>query len=699
MAEAGALDALTKYLSLSPQDSTEATISDLLRILFGNSYLLHHKTSLSALNQLIAVLHLGSRSARFSAARTLQELFDAKEIRDSEVSKQAIPPLVDMLNVGSEREHHAALAALVKLTSEDSSKVSLLAEVEVNPIESLYKILSSTTSLELKRNAAQLCYVLFESPKVRSMPMAADCMHPLMALMESDENSLVECGLYAFERLLEDEQQAEVAASYNIVGLLVGLISGSNYQLIEACIRSLIKLGKDRPHCKLEMIESGIVDNALEMLSVAPSSLCSSIAELLRILTNNSNIARSPAAARMVNPLFLVLQRPGFSMGAQHSTLQALVNILEKRQSPAVQLTPSEVIEPLICFLKSPSQAIQQLSTELLSHILAQDHFQQDITAKNAVVPLVQLVGIGMPNLQQAIIKAVESISRSWPKAVADAGGITVLSKLISEDKLEASHALWESAATVVANILQKHPENYFKVSRAVLVKMLHSTAESTITAALSALIAQERSDDSAAVSMTEAGGVDVLLELLRSHQCEEASARLLEALFNNAQVREKKVSKHAIAPLSRYLLDPQTSSQPAKLLAALALGDLFQQEGLARASDSVTACRALVSVLEDHPTEEMKMVAICALQNLVMHNRTNRRAVAEAGGVSIIQELLLSSESELAGQEALLIKFLFSNHTLQEYVSNELIRSLTGKLLKRVVSHPILSGSGFKNF
>ena len=36
MAEAGALDALTKYLSLSPKDSTEASICELFRILFRN---------------------------------------------------------------------------------------------------------------------------------------------------------------------------------------------------------------------------------------------------------------------------------------------------------------------------------------------------------------------------------------------------------------------------------------------------------------------------------------------------------------------------------------------------------------------------------------------------------------------------------------------------------------------------------------
>ena len=188
----------------------------------------------------------------------------------------------------------------------------------------------------------------------------------------------------------------------------------------------------------------------------------------------------------------------------------------------------------------------------------------------------------------------------------------------------------------------------------------------------ISALIVLEKDDASSAELMAEAGAVEVLLELLRSHQCEEAATRLLEALFNNVKVRDMKVSKFVISPLSQYLLDPQTRDQPARLLATLALGDLFQQDGLARTTDVVSACRALVSLLEDQPTEEMTMMVVCSLQNLVMHSRTNRRAVAEAGGILFVQELLSSNNSEMTGQAALLIKFLFSNHTLQEYVSSE---------------------------
>ncbi|KAL3630989.1 hypothetical protein CASFOL_023973 [Castilleja foliolosa] len=699
MAEAGALDALTKYLSLSPQDLTEATISELLRILFSNHDLLRYTEAISCMSQLIAVLHLGSRSARLSAARALNELFEADNIRNSESSTQAIQPLSDMLDSAFECEQAAALSALIKLLSDSDSKVDLLVEAEGtdnnnnsnnnNPLQSLCRILSSSaTSLELKTEAAELCCVLFGNLKVREMDIVSECIEPLILLMRSEEEPAVESGVCAFERLLDDEHQVEITTDHDFVGMLVGLVSGSNHRLIEASISTLIKLGKDRTPRKLDMVNAGIVDKCLDLLPTAPNSVCAMIAELFRILTNSSAVSKSPAGARIVEPLFMVLLKTDIGLWGQHSALQALVNILEKPQSFSIlKLSPSEIIEPLISFLESPSQPIQQLGTELLSHLLEQEHFKEDITTKSAVVPLVQLAGIGILNLQQTAINALEKIALSWPKTVVDAGGIFELSKVIIQDDPLPSEELWESTALVLSNLVQSDAEYYLNVPTVPLVRMLCSSIENTVKVALNALMVQEKTKISSAEMMAEAGAVDSLLDLLRSHRCEEASARLIEMLFNNKRVRETKASKHAIAPLAQYLLDPQTRSQTGRLLAALALGDLSQHEGLARASDSVVACRALVALLEDQPTEEMKMVAICALQNFVMRSRTNRRAVAEAGGVLVIQELVLCPNPEVAGQAALLIKFLFSNHTLQEYVSNELIRSLTAALEKELGS------------
>lgn len=698
MAEAGALEVLTKYLSLGPQDSTEAAITELLRILYSNPELIRHEASVSSLNQLIAVLRFGSKKARLSAAGALDELFDAKEIIDSELSKQAVRPLVDMLESTSEAEQSVALTSLIKLTYHDSYKATMIADMEQNPLSSLLKILSLSPSLDLKTKSAELCFILFSNSEPRATEFTIKFVEPLLLLIQSDIDTAVESGVCALETLLNDGRLAESLAFENVIDLLVSLVSGSNKRLIEASIGALIKVGQNRTLCKLHMFKAEILENCLELLPTSSGTLCSSIAEVFRILTNIGAISESSAAAEIVNPLFGVLFRSDITLSGQHSALQALVNVLEKPQSlVTLELSPSQIIEPLIPFLLSSSQAVQQLSTELLSRLLELEHFKLDITTKNAVLPLVQLAGIGILKLQETAIKALENISLSWPTAVVDAGGIMQLSKVIIQNDPQPSPELWESATLVLSNILCLNVEYYDDVAIIVLVKMLRSARETTVTVALKALIVLESIDPLNAEEMALAGAIDALLTVLILHRCEEPSGRLLESLFNNKRVREMKVSKYAIKPLAQYLSDPQTRSDSGRLFAALALGDLSQHEGLARASDSVLACTALIRLLEEQPTEEMKMVAICALQNFVMRSRTNKRAIAEVGGILVIQELLLSPNREVAGQAASLVKYLFSNHTLQEYVSNELIRSLTAALEKELWSSGTINEEALK--
>ncbi|KAL7595645.1 hypothetical protein Lser_V15G31324 [Lactuca serriola] len=126
-----------------------------------------------------------------------------------------------------------------------------------------------------------------------------------------------------------------------------------------------------------------------------------------------------------------------------------------------------------------------------------------------------------------------------------------------------------------------------------------------------------------------------------------------------------------------------QTQGQQARLLATLALGDLFQNETLARSADAIVACRALVNLLEDQHSEEMKVVVICALQNLVMHSRSNKRAVAEARGVQVVLDLIGSGDTDTSIQAAMFITLLFSNNTIQEYASSETVRAITAAIEK----------------
>uniref|UniRef100_A0A2N9EHB7 C2 domain-containing protein n=1 Tax=Fagus sylvatica TaxID=28930 RepID=A0A2N9EHB7_FAGSY len=684
MVESGALEALSKYLSLGPQDATEEAATDLLGILFSSAEIRRHEAAFGAVSQLVAVLRLGGRGARYSAAKALESLFSADHIRNAETARQAVQPLVEILNTGLEKEQHAAIAALVRLLSENPSRALAVADVEMNAVDVLCRILSSTCSMELKGDAAELCGVLFGNTRIRSTMAAARCVEPLVSLLVTEFSPAQHSVVRALDKLVDDEQLAELVAAHGAVIPLVGLLYGRNYMLHEAISRALVKLGKDRPACKMEMVKAGVIESILDILHEAPDFLCAAFSELLRILTNNASIAKGPSAAKVVEPLFLLLTRPEFGPDGQHSALQVLVNILEHPQCRAdYRLTSHRAIEPLIPLLDSPASAVQQLAAELLSHLLLEEHLQKDSVTQQVIGPLIRVLGSGIHILQQRAVKALVSLALTWPNEIAKEGGVNEISKVILQADPSLPHALWESAASVLSSILQFSSEFYLEVPVAVLVRLLRSGLESTVNGALNALLVLESDDATTAEAMAESGAIEALLELLRCHQCEETAARLLEVLLNNVKIRETKATKSAILPLSQYLLDPQTQAQQARLLATLALGDLFQNEGLARSTDAVSACRALVNVLEEQPTEEMKVVAICALQNLVMYSRSNKRAVAEAGGVQVVLDLIGSSDPDTSVQAAMFVKLLFSNHTIQEYASSETVRAITAAIEK----------------
>lgn len=684
MVEAGALEALTRYLSLGPQEFIEEVTTHLLGILFDSPEIRKHETAYDAVNQLVAVLRLGGRNSRYSAVKALECLFSSDHIRSWESSKHAVKPLVEILTSGPEREQHASISALVKLLCENSSIKALVADIETNAVDVLCRIISSDCPMDLKADAVELCCVLFGNVRIRSTMSAARCVEPLVSLLGFADDTTQYSVVKALNNLLDDDQLAELVAAHGAVLPLVGLLGSTNYSLHEAVSRSLLKLGTDRPVCKIDMVKAGVIDSILSFLPEAPNFLCVAYADLLRILTNNASIAKGPDAAKIVEPMFSLLSKPELGNDGQHSALQILINILEHPQCRAqYHLTPCEAIEPVIALLDSQSQAVKQLAAELLSHLVLEEDLSKHAVAQQAIRPLIQVLGSGVEILQQRAIKALANIARNWPNEIAKEGGVYELCKVILQADPPLPASLWESAASALSTILQFSSEFYLEVPVAVLVQLLRSGTESTVVGALNALLVLESDNSTIAGAMVESGAIAALLDLLKNHQSEEAAARLLETLLNNTKIRETKAAKFAISRLSLYLLDPQTQSPQARLLTALALGNLFQKESLARCTDAASACRALVNLLEDQPTEEIKVVALCALQNLVMCSRSNKRAVAESGGIQVVLDLISSGDPDTAIQAAMFIKLLFSGHTIQEYASSETVRVITAAIEK----------------
>lgn len=143
---------------------------------------------------------------------------------------------------------------MVGLLSENPSRALAVADVEINAVDVLYRILSSNCSIDLIGDAAELCCALFGNTRIRSTTAATRCVEPLVALLATEFSPAHHSVVRALDRLVDDEQVAELIATHSAVVPLVSLLSGRNFVLHEAISRALVKLGKDRPACKMEML-------------------------------------------------------------------------------------------------------------------------------------------------------------------------------------------------------------------------------------------------------------------------------------------------------------------------------------------------------------------------------------------------------------------------------------------------------------
>ncbi|KAI5057613.1 hypothetical protein GOP47_0027628, partial [Adiantum capillus-veneris] len=676
MAEAGVVEALTKYLSLGPTDNMEECTADLMRILFSTTELRCQKSAIGALEQLVAVLRLGGKNARYSASKALQELFQADHIKNHDAARQAIPPLMEMLRTGSEKEQKVALKTLATLSYDNQPKAMLIADPDSKCLEFLCKTLWADCSLELKEEAAGLCFTLFAFSRIRANPSAASCIEPLILLAgDQAARSTWLAILYALNNLLDTPSLVKIALEHGAVQKLVGMITDPDHALYDVSLGSLVKLASRSDQGKEEMDEFGVIEKVLHLLPNLSDFACASAAELLQLLTSTGRSLGIPASSA-VELLLSVLSRPGLSIMGQYNTMQVLLNIVgNSHQLANYKLSPNQPIKNLILLLDSPSQQVQQLASELFSHLLVERRLDQSVITEKVVLALVQLAAEGA----QKAVFALETASTVLPQAVAEAGGILEASKIITQLEPLPPHELWESASLVVCNVLQFSPMFFWQVPVDTFVRMLQSENESTIVISLQGMLTLQRENVAYAEAFAKCGAIDALMELLRCHQCEEASAQVLETLLNDKSVRSMKATYTVVAPLANYLLDPETTSRRARLLSALALGDLFQQAGFSPSSaDVMLACQVLMNILQDHPSEDIKTVALRALQNLLTNGRANRRALAEAGAIDLVRDLLCSSNRDTAGQAATLAKLLFSGQSIQEHASTEMVRALS---------------------
>ncbi|KAI5392831.1 Interactor with COP9 signalosome (CSN) complex [Lathyrus oleraceus] len=89
-------------------------------------------------------------------------------------------------------------------------------------------------------------------------------------------------------------------------------------------------------------------------------------------------------------------------------------------------------------------------------------------------------------------LKALVSIAIVWPNEIAKEGEVIEISKVILQADPSIPHTLWESAASVLASILQFSSEFYLEIPVAILVRLPQSGSETTVSSGLRALLVLE---------------------------------------------------------------------------------------------------------------------------------------------------------------------------------------------------------------
>ncbi|KAH8056289.1 hypothetical protein JL722_7593 [Aureococcus anophagefferens] len=255
------------------------------------------------------------------------------------------------------------------------------------------------------------------------------------------------------------------------------------------------------------------------------------------------------------------------------------------------------------------------------------------IADAGAVSPFVQLLrnrSVG-PEIAALLAAALSRLACNGGNSVmiAEAGGVPPLVKLLrggnADTKLGAAAALWKLA--------EKNDANRVLIAKAggvpKLVRLLRDGSAGAKLCSVAVLVLLACNADTGAM-IVEAGGIPPLVKLLRDGS----------------------------APGFRAAVDAATAAERAAR-AALAGGDL---DAAAAATEALTA---RVSELKDaarRPAVEAKLGAAAALLKLAENNAANAVAIAEAGGVPPLVQLLRDGSADEKHAAACVLSHLACN-------------------------------------
>ena len=552
-----------------------------------------------------------------------------------------ITPLVALLSTGTVQARENASGALWRLALETSNQMQI---AKVNGIAPLVTVLDDGTPQAHIFAADALARLAINNPENQ-----AQIAKHLVGMLGNPSAGAQRRAAHAVADLADNNPGSPgIIVNAGAISPLVNLVSLGVTQVKVEAAGALSMLAMNSPANQLA-IASGLV----ALLGTGTAEAQEQVTKLLLTLSNDADNRVAIAKAGSIQRLVTQLRGGGqTSTKAQELAAAVLARLSGDSDENVAAIASASGIRPLVALLTSDSASGQAHSATVLADMARKSKRNRNmILNEGASTPLIGLLSNNNnQNGKAEAAGALLSLCNKHPETqrrIAEEGAIKPLVALLGEE-----HKLTcKKAAGAIAALSFDFPENQDAVEKFQGVGMLVGLLKPSISdevraeaAAALAVLAQDNKKNQDKVAAD--GGIEPLVALLREETSEkakeEASAALWSLAAKHYENQVAVANADGIAPLVAVLGlgSARAQEQAAGALAALAL-DNSQNE--------VTTATLIVSLLGSND-KGASAKAARAISRLARAHASNQTAIAVAGGVKLLVNLLDTKEGGVGG-------------------------------------------------
>ena len=435
--EAGAIGRIVQLLKSSSQEVQLSAVKALSTLAREPDFYAAFLSAGGALDSLTRLLQSNSVEVQSAAISTLSGITSSVDGIAAAVTAGALPPLVRLLSSKSATVQDGAATVLSNLASNAAHHVSIAAAGAIAPLVAMLR----SSSDAVQRSATAALGNISSARAVQAKVVSAGAVTPLAKMLKSQSAMVREHALRALGNISHHPdsipQIFAAGAMDSVVSLLKNTLSAAQHESALVILVHLAAL----PACHAPLIAAGVVPHLIRALSPDSENWqeqCRAALALRNLASEDANRLRVVAAGA-IDPLVKLLTSN--SEPAQDSAAVVLVELIAGKATAAdvpVELDLASsvaAVTPLIRLLCSESEGAHRHASRILMGINASSNsYSRAIAAAGGIPPLVRLLHSAAVETQPMVVSLLLFIvlegSPANITAIKAAGALPILAKL-----------------------------------------------------------------------------------------------------------------------------------------------------------------------------------------------------------------------------------------------------------------------------